>query len=385
MHTNTIYSIASFYRYMDNCLHRPLQELSDKRTKPQIKLSDIYRCVTMIPLLRLRSLLALDQHLRIPRIQKQIGLTKRSIPISDTSLVRLLSAMNTDQQRKILYAHYNKEKTHLRFKLSNGEKIRTAVVDGTTMGGQWYAGLQIVGTSLKYILDLEPYEKRGKELPAARRLLERLITQTNQPKIDMVMGDGLYYSKYHINQLLDADIDVLIKLKSSKRSRPLGKFDFKLDWHIGDIHTNQGIDYNRMCAYTIEAQLGKMKSVNSDLLFARVTETYFKKNKTETFYVICSRTLLPLTDVRELAHQRWSIENGAFKALNAAAATKHVYTKQTAAARALHFVLITGFNLLTAFIHACQKAGCNIFAHAKPTLAYALFSLVEQREGAYPP
>jgi hypothetical protein len=255
------------------------------------------------------------------------------------------------------------------------------------MGGQWYSGFQVIGDSLKGILDLEWYEKRGKELPAGRRLLARLINRFGPQFVDMVMADGLYYSQYHINQLLSAGIDTLIKSKYCKRSRALGKLKFNLEWGLADTQKTAGVDYERMCAYTIETQLGTMKGVNQPVTVARVTEEYFKKGKTETFYIICTRNGLPLKDLRELAHRRWSIENGAFKALNAAAATKHIYTKNTDAAKALTFVLVTVFNLLAAFLHACQKAGCDIFAGAKPTLAYALFLLVlfEHREGRSPP
>lgn len=62
------------------------------------------------------------------------------------------------------------------------------------------------------MVDLEPMEKRGKELPAGYALLRRLKAKLGTVFVDLILGDGLYLSAPFFNlRLGELKSDVLAK------------------------------------------------------------------------------------------------------------------------------------------------------------------------------
>jgi len=70
---------------------------------------------------------------------------------------------------------------------------------------------EIVGP-VSLMVDLEPMEKRGKELPAGYALLRRLKAKLGTGFVDLILGDGLYLNAPFFNLCLgEMKSDVLVK------------------------------------------------------------------------------------------------------------------------------------------------------------------------------
>jgi len=62
------------------------------------------------------------------------------------------------------------------------------------------------------MVDLEPMEKRGKELPAGYALLRRLKAKLGTGFVDLILGDGLYLNAPFFNLCLgEMKSDALVK------------------------------------------------------------------------------------------------------------------------------------------------------------------------------
>ena len=70
---------------------------------------------------------------------------------------------------------------------------------------------EIVG-SVSLMVDLEPMEKRGKELPAGYALLRRLKAKLGTVFVGLILGDGLYLNAPFFNLCLgELKSGVLVK------------------------------------------------------------------------------------------------------------------------------------------------------------------------------
>jgi len=76
--------------------------------------------------------------------------------------------------------------------LSTGRKMcSVGMMDGSCFGGFWASVLMLAGAS-QAVVDLEPYEKRGKELAASRIVLKRANQKLGKGFFDLILADGLY-------------------------------------------------------------------------------------------------------------------------------------------------------------------------------------------------
>ena len=104
------------------------------------------------------------------------------------------------------------------------------------------------------MVDLEPMEKRGKELPAGYALLRRLKAKLGTGFVDLILGDGLYLNAPFFNLCLgEMTSDVLFK--TDERGLRIiqdaeGLFRAKDD-PACDIVTVCGVDTMRMRSYQI--------------------------------------------------------------------------------------------------------------------------------------
>jgi len=72
-----------------------------------------------------------------------------------------------------------------------GGKRRIGIIDGSGLGRLLASCFEIVDP-VSLIVDLEPMEKRGKELPAGYALLRRLKAKMGTGFVDLILGDVLY-------------------------------------------------------------------------------------------------------------------------------------------------------------------------------------------------
>ena len=95
--------------------------------------------------------------------------------------------MNSNQIREVNYKEYKlvdkREYTYY--------GLRVGIIDGSSYSKQYAVAFQLPSEEAPYILDIEKYKKRGKELPAAYRLIERIKKKVGKKFVDIVIVDGL--------------------------------------------------------------------------------------------------------------------------------------------------------------------------------------------------
>lgn len=137
------------------------------------------------------------------------------------------------------------------------------------------------------------------------------------------------------------------------------------------IERVSGFDINRLCDYTIEA-VGDihMPGLKHKLKIAHVKEYYPKLNRIEEFFAITTKQDLTASELRELAHIRWGIENNVFRQLNQLITSKGVHTHNQKVLTSLLLLWYIGFSLLNAFLFQCSITGFRqIFDRARQTFS----------------
>lgn len=297
------------------------------------------------------SLLSCDRMLRTP-IGK--GWFRQQTPAtSDSTMARSLEKMQRAQLRAILLDSYRLgvAQGSSKCQLRSG-KLRIGIIDGSGFGRLLASCFEIVGP-ISLMVDLEPYEKRGKELPASYALLRRLKTKLGTGFVDLILGDGLYLAAPFFNLCLDElKSDVLVKTDDMTLriiQDAEGLFTLSDDPAF-DIVTVSGVDAMRQRSYQITQADGFFhQGILSPLTVAKVEEVVIGTGQVLTFWVVTSATSLTPEELRELAHLRWDVENNGFKSANQTVVTKRIYSHNPQAQAAVVLILFTVCNLLFLF------------------------------------
>ena len=285
-------------------------------------------------------------------------------------MARSLEQMQLAQLRAVLLDSLRLGVAHggSKCQLRSG-KMRLGIIDGSRFGRLWASCFEIVGP-ISLMVDLEPYEKRGKELPASYALLRRLKAKLGIGFVDLILGDGLYLNAPFFNLCLDElKSDVLVKtdditLRIIQDAQ--GLFAVKDDPAF-DIVTVDGVDPVRMRSYQITAAGGFFhQGINAPLTVAKVEEVLLGTGEVLTFWVVTSATSLTPEELRELAHLRWDVENNGFKAANQTVVTKRIYSHNPHAQAAVLLILFTVCNLLFLF-HSFVASRLSDYLGASPT------------------
>jgi hypothetical protein len=73
-------------------------------------------------------------------------------------------------------------------------RVKVGIVDGTSFGKLLASVISIAG-DVDMPIDIEPFETKGKELPASQRLLERFLQTYEKGFVDFTVADGLYTTR----------------------------------------------------------------------------------------------------------------------------------------------------------------------------------------------
>ncbi len=308
-----------------------------------------------MPVFELYSFLQADQLLRDKKYKNlfNVKVRKHKTLLSDTHMVNCLVHMNSDQLREVGYKVFSQTDKSL----YEYEGLRIAAIDGSTFGKQFASVFQLISTKAPYLLDLEGYPKRGKELTASRNLVSRLVDRFGKNFVDLVIADGLY--KLDMMRFFKKKgINTLVKT-SEERLFPIKEINSLLENELGEsyIQTYSGKDWERYEKYTIymmECTWDKER-----INVAKVIEKKLKPGKGEdpdnVFYVITNQFGLKMKDVRELAKLRWNIENNGFRQLSMYANTKHIYSKRWKATENLMLIIFLSYNLMSLFKYLTEK------------------------------
>lgn len=378
-------NISSFREFCNTKfgLRERANKLTDSRQKPQITTGQIYQGILLGGIFRKRSFLQIDQFLREKEVKKFIG-SKRTQVASDTALPRILTGLCLTQLRNLNYLIYGRAKQNGLLRLKNPllADLRIGVVDGSCLGGIfWATGFELLGDP-PVMLDFEPMANKGKELPTSSKLFNRLKKRFGKGFIDLVLMDGLYVSQYHINQYIRANIDVLIKTDEVRLNIIEDAEGIFNQWGKcqDDVAYEKGVDEQRAVEYEIWSASGfRLEGVERLFKVARVKERNLKTGDETTFWVLTTRLSLSNTQMRELAHRRWSIENNGFKQLNNQVESKRIWTHDEDVWLRLFWIQIMAFNLIGLFTVFLEKQGIKMGRLTREYLCcLLLYSLIRE-------
>ncbi len=202
------------------------------------------------------------------------------------------------------------------------------IIDGTGQGKRLYSIAAVYTNNLgaPFFVGIEQIEKRGKELKASQILIESIMP-TIKDYIDLITGDALYFNETDFNTALKYGKHLFVKTRDTSREivketeeeylidSPILKLDKK--------RFTKGYDMKRGCSFTVFKKTNfSYKKILQPLSCYRVEELYSKTQKKEIFYCITTSPNIGLKEAREIAKQRWQIENNLFRLGNQTAYTK---------------------------------------------------------------
>lgn len=376
-----MFNMERFYQFSQKeyKLIKYAENMRDGRQKAQIPTSTIFMSIVLKTVWQRKSMLQLDQMLRLKVFAKYLPSPKANT-VSDTTIQRSLATFDLENVRKCLANMYDKNASQMKTEIGD-KKLKIAAIDGSFMSKFWASCILVIGPDWNLFLDAQAMPKRGTELPTSQAMLERLVEQRGHAFVDVLLLDGLYFAQNFINCANRASIDVICKTREATLSvikDANALFDNNTLEAFCEIEYVKAFDYNRLCEFKICACSGFVQDgIHKTLKIARIQEFYPKSNKTEIFYVISTRSDLSAFELRELGHLRWQIENNGFKSLNSLAFTKRVFTHHPHTFLAFLLTSFVAFNLITLFLASLDTALFSaIFGKAKFTLLLFCFFLL---------
>jgi hypothetical protein len=215
---------------------------------------------------------------------------------------------------------------------------------------------QWVGVTPPAILDLEPVGPGEGEVPAARRLLRRILRQHSR-LIDVISADALYLEAPFLEQVLDAGKHVVIVMKQERRDlfqdaerlRALVAPQLLVDgprttrlWDIPNLSSFTTLDRAVRVVWA-EEQTRKRKIVGGKL-------TDILEEKTWVWVTDLPSTTVPPTKIQRWGHDRWDLENRGFNELVTLWHMDHYFIHDITAIETLLLTLAIAF-LTTYLFH----------------------------------
>lgn len=337
------------------------QKIRDQRKRPVIPTGTILKSIREMPSLGQTSLLAVDQYSRSLEARKWHDSKKDDMVVSDSTLPRVLKGVDGEAVAELSYPVVRElEKDgYWDWKLATGRKIRAAgIVDGSCFGGFWASALALVGES-DAVVDLEPYQTRGDELAASRRVLQRATEKLGQGFFDLILADGLYPTKEDFRLYReDLGSDLLVKTQEETLNileDARGLFFTRRGSVRQGMNRITRVDSVRQMSFEVVWAEGfQWPGLAYPLTIAWVREAHLKpiKGRPEMveFWVITTFQGLVGEELRELAHGRWRIENGVFKRLSALVDSKHYAHHHPKVQEMLLRLWMLGLTLLGAYL-----------------------------------
>jgi hypothetical protein len=366
-------SIRSFKRYCKQNfkIDEVFRQIKDRRKRPQIKTSQIIWAVMNMVGLGIKSLLELDQLGRLPKMRSYIG-TTRCMVASDSTYERVLNLMPASGIRRAMVRIYQRLQAEGadKVRLESGKKLCAAGIDASGFGRHLASVLSIFGKT-QLTLDIEPYLRKGKELPSSYELIKRATRLLGKAWCDILVGDGLYKTAKFFRLCKKGGFDGLVKTREVRLQviqDALGLFKLKDE---PSIERRSGFDLNRLCDYQVESVGSvRMRGLRHRVKVVHVKEYYPKKDRHEEFFVITTKNDLTALEARELAHRRWIIENNIFRQLSQIITSKRIHTHNQKVLEPLLLLWYIGLNLLSAFLLQCLPASFRqIFGMARETIS----------------
>lgn len=330
------------------------------RRNPQVPASLIFKALVYQAPLGIRSLLELDQKGRSQKLRELLGSSREIAGGSDSTMLRALAQWVQEPTREALcsnhlrLSHQGQTKTTL----STGKKVLLAICDGSHFGGFDFSVLAIAG-GVPHALDLEPSPGRGHELKTSRNLMKRAAIRLGKGFATHLVYDGLmtvkadfwrarrYWGMHLVVKTSEEKLEIIQSSKEVWSALP------RRDLERAGVEIISDVDAKAAISYEVYAQTA-VPWVGSSLAFnvAWVKEAHLKgkyKGQTFEFWVLTTDQTLAAAELREIAHNRWSIENRQFKETNEQTGSKRAYIKDKTTKEALLRMWFLGMALLKEF------------------------------------
>ncbi len=331
----------------------------------------IFQCI-----LGMKSVKALEEWMKTnPLAHKLLPAHKKATPGSDSTILSAAKGWDTDKLQWMVnkVVIKLKELGYFNRRLLTGRKVRVCALDGSCFGNHWMAVLSALGEKITAPLDIVRYNKKGKEIPAARKILKRL-NKTAAKYFTHCVVDGLYSVKEFMNEVPETGLQWVVKT-SQKNLCPirwakkifddcstlkkLREYNVELV-EAGDL--KRKIDYRIWLVKKVP-----WEEVKRTLSVAKVQLTHRagkKKGMEETFWIISTDEELTAVELRELVLWRWGIENNLFRELNQRVGSKTKYIKNGATKHTLMWLWMLGWVIFQwiriEFDETIQKLSANI-------------------------
>jgi hypothetical protein len=205
-------------------------------------------------------------------------------------------------------------------------------------------------------LDVELQRPGEGEVPAAKRLLERVLA--NYPRyFDAVVADGLYLEAPFINFCVQRHKDVVVVVKGDHRlllQDALGLFSQKAPdgqwtehretvryWDAEGFTSCEGVQQPLRVLYTQESERRRER------IAGEWKES--DQNSTWCWATTFNQQRLPARELWQVGHWRWDIENGCFNNLSTHWGLNHVFKHDPTAIVNFLLTLFLAFVLLQCF------------------------------------
>lgn len=173
--------------------------------------------------------------------------------------------------------------------MESGRQLRIAGIDASGFGRQLASVLSMFA-KVPITLDVEPYSRKGKELPSSYELIKRATRHLGKAFCNILIADGLYRAAKFFRLCKEGGFDGLVKTKETRLEvikDALGLYKTKDDPSIERL---SGFDFNRLCDYEIESVGSiKMQGLRYRVKIAHVREYYPKPDRHEEFFVITTK------------------------------------------------------------------------------------------------
>jgi hypothetical protein len=214
----------------------------------------------------------------------------------------------------------------------------------------------LIGQDLAIPVDMELQRPGEGEVPAAKRLLERVFV--NYPRyFDAVVGDGLYFEAPFINFCQEHHKHVIVVVKGDQRllfQDAQGLFSQRAadgQWTEGR-RTVQYWDHEGFTsAEGVTVPLRVLHTEETEQRRERIAGQWKNTQQTSSWYWATTfpRRLLPTRPLWRAGHWRWDIENDCFNDLSAHWGLDHVFKHTPTAIVNFILTLFLAFTLLQCF------------------------------------
>ena len=345
--------------------------LHDARLLPQIPTANVWLSVFGMFVLRMRSFNALEQELRVAkRWETWVGFRK---PSADT-LGRVLAKMSPHELRQVLSSidrwAWRRRAIHLR----PGESYRVLAVDGHEIGAsrarccpeclvrivevggesvtEYYHRIvvaQWVGVRPPPILDIERINPREGEVPAARRLLARVLCRHSR-LIDVICADALYLEAPFLKLVLEAGKHFVVVMKQERRDlyQDAERLRTLIQPQVFSEgpRTTQLWDIPELSSFTTLDRPVRVVWAEEETRKRKIEGGQAKdviEQKTWIWVTDLPVASVPPAKIQRWGHDRWDLENRGFNELATLWHMDHYFIHDATAIEALQLTLAIAF------------------------------------------